>query len=68
MPMSKKDYKAIAQIISDTTDATNIPVHTVTDALVSRLAIYFEKDNPNFDKHRFILACYSLLEARCGSI
>jgi len=56
MPLSKKHYKAIAQIIN------NFHVFPKTlesiDDIVADLATYFKRDNPDFDKQKFYDACY----------
>lgn len=56
--LSKKDYKAIAEIIAEITDES---VFTTTEdfnaTLVARLSDYFAEDNPNFNRHKFQVAC-----------
>ena len=55
--MSRKDYKAIAEIIRQERKEEfcidDIPVHSLIDSLCS----YFQQDNPRFDKDKFIVAC-----------
>ena len=53
--LSKKHYKAIAEIIQT---ITAIPEGVIDQQeLVERLAGYFTADNPRFDAERFITAC-----------
>lgn len=58
---SKKDYKAIAQIIKDwTTDMDDDePKHSVIEKepFIGSLVQYFTSDNPNLDSERFRQAC-----------
>lgn len=49
--MSKKDYIAIAEIITRTVGPRERPL------LVWALASYLAQDNPRFDRKRFYLAC-----------
>lgn len=55
--MTKKDYVAIAEILSDyhPFDMENTAVGDLFDALCK----YFKQDNPRFDKEKF-------MEAVCG--
>ena len=58
MSMSKKDYKAIAEIIRQERKeefcTDDIPVQSLLDSLCS----YFQQDNPRFDKDTIIVAFY----------
>ena len=59
---SKKDYVAIAKVINnhlfdDVRDDKRLLSNMVIASVVSELCNYFEKDNPNFDRGRFISAC-----------
>ena len=54
--MTKKHYKAIAQVIKDNTTLTN-EVKLYKLDLISDLCKYFKKDNNRFDCDRFISAC-----------
>lgn len=62
MALTKKHYKEIAQIINDEfgphykmhPDLVQVKAH-----LCSKLADYFEADNPNFNRERFMDACYN---------
>lgn len=57
--LSRKHYKAIAEIIKDcyfnkTDDETCIGVQEVANSL----ADYFKGDNPCFDRETFLKACF----------
>lgn len=57
--LSKKHYEAIAKIIKDNT-AVVIAIDAgiiFRDSLAYELADYFLKDNPSFDREKFIKAC-----------
>ena len=66
--LSRKDYKAIAaKVVENTHDIYGGPpgnptseVARVLDlqGVVSGLAGYMAQDNPNFDREKFITACY----------
>lgn len=47
--MTKKDYIILAKAISEATTTGNNIVRALADAL--------GRDNPKFDRHRFIVAC-----------
>jgi hypothetical protein len=53
MSMSKKDYEAVARILSDS--------RAISDAalpyLAEKFADWFADDNPRFDRERFLKAC-----------
>ena len=56
MVMSKKDYVAIAKIITETTridDAKSL----IKEDFVFCLQNYFKKDNPKFNEKKFLEAC-----------
>lgn len=53
--MGKKDYIAIANVISGLEEIDGNLVSKVN--LIIVLADYFEKDNPNFDRDKFNNAC-----------
>lgn len=59
--MTKKDYKAIAEIINKRKHTRNdyelIPSIIDVQSLIDDLSSYFKQDNINFDKQRFIDAC-----------
>ena len=54
--ITKKDYIKIAELIEH-----NIPQgkFIIADDLVKGLADYFEQDNPNFHRGKFIHACFN---------
>jgi hypothetical protein len=52
--MTKKDYVPIAAILA-TADRSTTAQHAIQD-ITSQLADLFERDNPNFDRARFIAA------------
>ncbi len=52
--LSRKHYQAIAAIVADATDTGDV-IH-VSD-LTRRLADYFTRDNPAFDRAKFLAAC-----------
>jgi len=58
--MTRKDYVAVANIINgyfnsaDQHDGLTANVH---DFLIDPFIELFEKDNPNFDSHKFWEAC-----------
>jgi len=56
--MTKKDFVAIAEIIKKNSSKVYGATFTdVTREVVNDLADYFEAQNPNFDRDRFIKAC-----------
>ena len=59
MTLSRKDYKAIAQILHDQGDAfvRGDDGFHLLEILAHNLAWYFEQDNPRFDREKFIEAC-----------
>lgn len=58
--LTRKHYEAIAEILSEHKDdsqySTVIDERRVESISLS-LADYFEKDNPRFDRDRFLEAC-----------
>lgn len=57
--MTKKDYVAIAKILSkELYKHDNRITMAPIAAIANRLAECFEADNPNFDSTRFLNACY----------
>ena len=59
--LSRKDYKAIAEIIAnrfiDIADtAAGFAVRNNIDIIARKLADYFAADNPRFDRDRFMKA------------
>ena len=58
--MNKKDYTAIAEIIDgnkQTSDDESWDFAHLNKDLVFELADYFQKENPRFDRERFLKAC-----------
>jgi hypothetical protein len=57
--MSRKHYKALAEIINTYTAASRpgtLHEHDAFDRLVENMASMFATDNPNFDRNRFYAA------------
>lgn len=58
MSMSKKDYVAVARIISNTRELCQAKeAREATTYIASDLAREFVKDNPRFDSDKFLRAC-----------
>ena len=64
--MTRKDYKAIAEIIHVNHDHASLWVQPgsgyaieAINRVTQHLADYMAQDNPNFDRDKFIMACYS---------
>ena len=59
--LSRKDYRAIAEIVKRQAKAyrnDNAPGHALgTEAVVKPFADYFGQDNSRFDRARFLAAC-----------
>ena len=53
--MSKKDYELVAAIIRGHQDGGDRDI--VVRGLALSMAMEFQKDNPRFNKERFIKAC-----------
>ena len=53
---SKKDYEAVATVISRVVEAYDYPPVSVME-VARGLAEYFAADNPRFDRARFLGAC-----------
>lgn len=51
--LSRKHYIRIAEIIKSEKEKG-----LMMNELIEDLAKYFEEENPNFDKNKFIQACY----------
>ena len=54
--MTRKDYVAIAKVISSTPSDT-LYEDMIRADIAHRLADYMEQDNPNFNRNKFIEAC-----------
>lgn len=50
--MTKKDYIRAAEIIRKTNAKGK-----ARDTMIASFAVFFQGDNPRFDRDRFILAC-----------
>lgn len=63
MPCSKKDYVAVARVISDAAFincATQSEVNMNSDTrkkIANQIADYFQGNIPRFDRARFLTAC-----------
>ena len=57
--MTKKDFVAIAKIIKEVKEDWDggTPFKSVISFFEDSFADYFETQNPNFDRDRFIKAC-----------
>lgn len=54
--MSRKDYKAIAEILNNWYFNHPVNEHDFGD-LVGEFSLMLSNDNPNFDHDRFVKAC-----------
>lgn len=54
--MTKKHFEAIASILSEYRPEAFDRPEVVYSDMVSALADYFESENPNFDRDRFVAA------------
>jgi len=57
MPMSKKDYVAVAAAIKASVRPACSETAQSLRELSLRLSSIFELDNPSFDRARFLTAC-----------
>ena len=55
--MTKKDYIAIAQAIKQTDEWHDMAGGPVLPVLIGKLVYIMERDNPRFDRARFLQAC-----------
>lgn len=55
--MTKKDFEAIAQLIRPTADPDNPVEVEVIRNLAERMAAMFARENPRFDRNKFMQAC-----------
>jgi hypothetical protein len=62
--MTKKDYQLIAEALTNSRcpkvgpkDRGAAEINTVVDDVVRQLAEALSKDNPRFDRQRFLAAC-----------
>lgn len=54
---SRKDYKAIAEIIKNNYDVSTEPVRFMLRDMTDQIAQYFASDNPQFDRLKFVDVC-----------
>ena len=55
--MTKKDYFKLADIIDRYTVKTPARDYIARDSFIDALCAIIKKDNPRFDRERFIIAC-----------
>ena len=64
MPLSKKHYKAIAEILSEA--RANTPYAAtptaIYDDIEDRLVAYFKQNNPNFSESKFLGASSTVFD------
>lgn len=53
--LTRKDFKAIAEIISETANKAYQTTHTKN--LTEKMADYLATQNPRFDRQKFLIAC-----------
>lgn len=59
--MTRKHYIAVADIIKTVfCENENVLTNEALVMLVEKFCCLFEEDNPNFDRLRFIKACYGI--------
>lgn len=57
-PLTKKDYTLIASVINLYTDAQITPIlHKYSRSIAITFANALEKDNPRFDREKFLQMC-----------
>ncbi len=54
---TRQHYKAIAHAIDINSKGNTNLIHK--DSLILELCAYFQEDNPNFDRNKFITACFA---------
>ena len=54
---TKKDYKAIAEIIKNNYEVSTVPVKLVLQDMTDQFAQYFISNNPRFNRQKFVAAC-----------
>jgi hypothetical protein len=54
--MTKKHYKQVANVIEKYLG--DLEIGAAKGLLITNLADVFENDNPNFDRSKFVHACY----------
>lgn len=55
--MTKKDYIAIAEALANARAATGDDKHSALTYAANQLAAVLARDNPRFDRERFLTAC-----------
>lgn len=55
--MTRKHFEAIAALLAEVRKDYPAQGAIIPDAVSSRLADYFEKENPRFDRAKFLTAC-----------
>lgn len=60
--MTKKDYMAIAAILKSRRDSLmastgRVRPEDVIDGITDQMALMMQRDNPRFDRERFLAAC-----------
>lgn len=61
--LTRKDYKALSHLINVDTDDGSIDV-IVKSMFLFDLCVLLKEDNPNFDKQKFMDACYQKEDKR----
>ena len=57
--LSRKNYIAIAEVISALRPLEDDPNYVLFSAVVGGIGRYLEEDNPRFDRYKFVSACYA---------
>jgi len=57
MSMTRKDYRKIAEEIRNMYKLQDYAGSYIIKTLASNMAVMLKKDNPRFDKNKFIEAC-----------
>lgn len=55
--MTRKDYVAIAEVISSNRSVMNEVARAGVDVVATELATVLKRNNPRFDRDRFLTAC-----------
>jgi hypothetical protein len=66
--MSRKNYIAVANIISSHREAGAFAEPSDVDFMVSDFCTYFKMDNPNFSSSKFRDACYKPSNEMLGRV
>jgi hypothetical protein len=56
--MTRKHFEAIAAMLVPYTNMTETPVILAVDSLITKLADFCAQENPNFNRSKFLVACY----------